>query len=79
MALSIKIEKQRILKPYLGGWRHKSTRIEYVNAASQTGPPSKKIWENTYSIAVQCVQTKDEATQSLRHYATQMWRYYLNT
>ncbi|GAB1865111.1 IQ and ubiquitin-like domain-containing protein [Camponotus japonicus] len=76
MALPVEIEKQRILKPYLGGWRHKITGIEYINAASQTGPLSKQIsWENTYSRAVQCVQTKDEATQSLHHCATQMWRH----
>lgn len=76
MALPVEIEKQRILKPYLGGWRHKITGIEYINAASQTGSLSKQIsWENTYSRAVQCVQTKDEATQSLHHCATQMWRY----
>lgn len=76
MALSVKIEKQRILKPYLGGWRHKIIGIVYINAVSQTGPLSKQIsWENIHSKAVQCVQTKDGATQSLHHCATQMWRY----
>ncbi|XP_029165079.1 IQ and ubiquitin-like domain-containing protein [Nylanderia fulva] len=78
MTLSIKIERQKILKPYLGGWRHKITGIEYVNAASQTGPLPKQIsWQNTCSRAVQCMQMKDGATQSLRHCATQMWRYYI--
>lgn len=76
MILSVGIEKQRILKPYLGGWRHKITGVKYVNATSQTGPLSKReSWKNTYSRAVQCVETNDKATQSLRHCATQMWRY----
>ncbi|KAL6264441.1 hypothetical protein P5V15_004550 [Pogonomyrmex californicus] len=72
MVLSVAIKKQRILKPYLGGWRHKITGIKYVNATSQTLP--KREWKDTRSRAVQCVQTKDEETQSLRHCATQMWR-----
>ncbi|XP_012532008.2 IQ and ubiquitin-like domain-containing protein [Monomorium pharaonis] len=73
--MSVRIERQRILKPYLGGWRHKITGVKYVNATSQTGPLSKLVpWKNTYSRSVQCMQTKDEATQSLRHCATQMWR-----
>jgi len=76
MVLLVRIEKQRILKPYLGGWRHKITGVEYVNATSQTGPLSKQgPWKNTCSRSVQCVQTNDRATQSLRHRATQMWRY----
>lgn len=75
MALSVEIKKQRIIKPYLGGWRHKITGIEYLNAASQTGPLPKQVsWKNTCSRAIQCVQTKDGAAQSLRHCATQMWR-----
>lgn len=69
-------ENERILKPFLGGWRHKITGIEYVDAASQTGPLPKRVsWENTCSRAVQYVQTRNEATQSLCHRATQMWRY----
>ncbi|XP_072744652.1 IQ motif and ubiquitin-like domain-containing protein [Anoplolepis gracilipes] len=75
MALSVKIEKRTILKPYLGGWRHKITGIEYVNATSQTGPLSKQVsLKNICSRAVQCVQTKNGATQALRHRATQMSR-----
>ncbi|XP_020295604.1 IQ and ubiquitin-like domain-containing protein isoform X2 [Pseudomyrmex gracilis] len=75
MVLSNGIEDQKIPKPYLGGWRHKITGIEYVNAASQTGPPPRQISRNNVcSRAVQCVQTKDGVTQSLRHRATQMWR-----
>lgn len=75
MISSVKIKKQRIFKPYLGGWRHKITRVKYVNATSQTGPLSKQeSWKNMCSRAVQCVQTNDRATQSLCHRATQMWR-----
>ncbi|XP_018049820.1 PREDICTED: IQ and ubiquitin-like domain-containing protein [Atta colombica] len=73
--MTLPIEKQKILKPYLGGWQHKITGVKYVNAASQTGPLSKRDpRKNTYCKAVQCVQTNDGATQSLRHHATQMWR-----
>ncbi|XP_018403964.1 PREDICTED: IQ and ubiquitin-like domain-containing protein [Cyphomyrmex costatus] len=76
MTLLVGIDKQRILKPYLGGWRHKITGVTYLNAASQTGPLSKRgPRKNTCSRAVQCVQTNDGATQTLHHRATQMWRY----
>lgn len=76
MNSSVKIEKQLILKPYLGGWRHKITGVQYVNATSQTGPLSKQeLWKNMCSRTVQCVQTNDRVTQSSRHHATQMWRY----
>ncbi|EZA49289.1 hypothetical protein DMN91_001508 [Ooceraea biroi] len=71
----VQIEKQTVRKPYLGGWRHKITETEYLNAATQTGPPPKRIpWKDTRSRMVQTVQTTDEATQSLRHRVTQMWR-----
>lgn len=71
-----KIKNERILKPFLGGYRHKITGIEYVNAASQTGPLPKRVsWENAYSRTVQHVQTKDAATKPLCHRATQMSRY----
>ncbi|XP_011706277.1 PREDICTED: IQ and ubiquitin-like domain-containing protein [Wasmannia auropunctata] len=69
------MKKQRIFKSYLGGWRHKITGVEYVNATSQTGPlPKRGPRKNTCSRAVQCVRTNDGATQSLRDRATQMWR-----
>ncbi|EGI58121.1 PREDICTED: IQ and ubiquitin-like domain-containing protein [Acromyrmex echinatior] len=72
---SVRIEKQRIFKPYLGGWQHKITGVKYVNAESQTGPLSKRgPRKNINCRAIQCVQTNDEATQSLRHRATQMLR-----
>ncbi|XP_012232553.2 IQ motif and ubiquitin-like domain-containing protein [Linepithema humile] len=67
-----KTENERFFKSFL---RHKITRIEYVDAASQTKPsPKRVLLENTCSRAVQCVQTKNEATQPLRYHATQMWR-----
>lgn len=76
MTLSAVIENRNIRKPYLGGWRHKITGIEYVNATSQTGPlPKRVLQENTCSRAVQFVQTKNGVAQSLCHRATQMWRY----
>lgn len=76
MISSDEVKKQRIIKPYLGGWRHKITGVKYVNATSQTEPLSKRrLFKNTCSRAVQCVQTNDRATQSSRHRATQMWRY----
>ncbi|KZC10890.1 PREDICTED: IQ and ubiquitin-like domain-containing protein [Dufourea novaeangliae] len=67
------IEDRRIKKPYLGGWRHKITRSEYLNAESQTGPrkmPSKtKCSKMTQYIAV-----TDVETQTPCHHPTQMWR-----
>ncbi|EFN80348.1 IQ and ubiquitin-like domain-containing protein [Harpegnathos saltator] len=68
------MEKQAIFKPYLGGWRHKVTGVEYLNATSQTGPLRKQTSRNTCSRMVQCVRTKDGTTQTLCHHATQMWR-----
>ncbi|KYN40172.1 IQ and ubiquitin-like domain-containing protein [Trachymyrmex septentrionalis] len=75
MTLSVRIEKQRISKPYLGGWQHKITGVKYVNADSQTGPlPKQGPRKNTCCRAIQCIPTNDGATQSLRHHVTQMWR-----
>lgn len=76
MNLSVEMEKQGTFKPYLGGWRHKVTGVEYLNAASQTGPLRKQpSSRDTCSRMVQCVKTKDGVTQTLCHRATQMWRY----
>ncbi|XP_014487996.1 PREDICTED: IQ and ubiquitin-like domain-containing protein [Dinoponera quadriceps] len=67
------MEKQ--FKPYLGGWRHKVTGVEYLNAASQTRPLRKQSpSRSTCSRMVQCIKTKEGATQTLCHRATQMWR-----
>nr|XP_034172520.1 IQ and ubiquitin-like domain-containing protein [Osmia lignaria] len=68
-----KIEDRRIKKPYLGGWRHKITKLEYLNAASQTGPlrmPKRK----TCSRMVQYIATLETSTQTPCHHPTQMWR-----
>lgn len=72
------MEKQGIVKPYLGGWRHKVTGVKYLNATSQTGPLRKQS-ENTCSRMVQCVETEDGTTQTLCQRATQMWRYNIFT
>ena len=74
----IKNEKAdtKIKKPFLGGWRNKLNGNEYLNAVSQTGPPLKKIpWCCVFSKEVQCIETKEKSVQSIRHRATQMWRY----
>ncbi|KAK2582166.1 hypothetical protein KPH14_004524 [Odynerus spinipes] len=69
------IEDRKIAKPYLGGWQHKLTGTQYLNAASQTGPPPKNVsWHDCCSIGVQSVDMKDESTQSPYDRATQMWR-----
>ncbi|CAK9830941.1 IQ and ubiquitin-like domain-containing protein [Anthophora retusa] len=69
----LKVEDRRIRKPYLGGWRHKLTKIEYLNAESQTGPlrmPAKE----TCSKKVQYISWTDVFTQTPCHHPTQMWR-----
>ncbi|XP_003705049.2 IQ motif and ubiquitin-like domain-containing protein isoform X1 [Megachile rotundata] len=70
---SWKTEDRRIKKPYLGGWRHKITKLEYLNAESQTGPlrmPKK----NTCSRMVQYIATVEVSTQTPCRHPTQMWR-----
>lgn len=72
------IEKKlkKCKKPFLGGWRHKINGCEYFNAASQTGPPAKKVqWSSMVSRQVQCVESKENSTQSVRHQISQTWRY----
>ncbi|XP_015127513.1 IQ and ubiquitin-like domain-containing protein [Diachasma alloeum] len=61
-------------KPYLGGWRHKITGVIYLNAACQTGPPSKSNLGNLRSRSAQCIDTRDATDQSNTDVSTQMWR-----
>lgn len=62
-------------KPFIGGWRHKVNGTEYLNATSQTGPAPKKIqWSSMISKKVQCTETKENFTQSVRHQISQTWR-----
>ena len=69
-------KEEKTKKPFLGGWRHKLNGTEFFNAVSQTGPPPKKVPSCCMlSREVQCVETKENFSQSTRHRATQMWRY----
>lgn len=75
MVLITEIEDRKIVKPYLGGWRHKITDTKYLNGASQTGPPPKNLsCHDCCSVAIQTVEIKDGTTQSPYDRATQMWR-----
>jgi hypothetical protein len=37
----VKVERQVVKKPFLGGYRHRDTGVEYHNAAVQTAPPPR--------------------------------------
>ncbi|XP_076245970.1 uncharacterized protein LOC143186282 [Calliopsis andreniformis] len=70
---SVEIEDRKIEKPYLGGWRHKISKVEYLNAESQTGPlrmPAKE----TCSKKVQYIAVEEVGTQTRCDHPTQMWR-----
>nr|XP_033328950.1 IQ and ubiquitin-like domain-containing protein [Megalopta genalis] len=67
------VEDRRIEKPYLGGWRHKATKLEYLNAESQTGP-RKMPFKDTCSKMTQYITVTDVETQTPCHHPTQMWR-----
>lgn len=71
---SVEVEDRRIKKPYLGGWKHKITQVEYLNAESQTGPLRKSEKEKC-SKKVQYISWTDVFTQTPCVHPTQMWRY----
>ncbi|KAF3426991.1 hypothetical protein E2986_08447 [Frieseomelitta varia] len=70
---SMEVEDRRIKKPYLGGWKHKFTQTEYLNAESQTDPPKKPDIEKC-SKEVQYISWSDVCTQTPCDHPTQMWR-----
>ncbi|XP_046435256.1 IQ and ubiquitin-like domain-containing protein [Neodiprion fabricii] len=75
MVLVVEVEDRTIKKPYLGGWRHKITGVQYLNANSQTGPRQKRIpWNSQCTRPIQTVETKTRFTETPVHRATQMWR-----
>lgn len=70
---SVDIEDRRIKKPYLGGWKHKITQVEYLNAESQTGPLIRNSKEKC-SKKVQYISWTEVSTQTPYHQSTQMAR-----
>ncbi|XP_011298592.1 IQ and ubiquitin-like domain-containing protein [Fopius arisanus] len=74
MSLTVKVSDRRMAKPYLGGWRHRITGVIYLNAACQTGPPSRSNFESLRSRSVQCIDTRYATAQSNTDVSTQMWR-----
>lgn len=71
---SIEIEDRRVKKPYLGGWKHKITQVEYLNAESQTGPLIRKPLKEKCSKEVQYISWTEISTQTPYHHSTQMAR-----
>jgi len=71
--ISVKIVDRSPKKPFLGGFRHKLTGVEYLNASCQTF--SKKILASTvekFSRDTQTVATKTYAQQTFNDTSTQM-------
>ena len=38
---SVEVQRARLAKPFLGGYRHRTTALEYHHAATQTVPKSR--------------------------------------
>ncbi|XP_026674849.1 IQ and ubiquitin-like domain-containing protein [Ceratina calcarata] len=69
----VQVEDRKIKKPYLGGWKHKITGVEYLNAESQTGPLRQSLKQKC-SRKVQYIAWADVCTQTPCNHPTQMWR-----
>jgi len=39
----VEVERSTRKKPYLGGYRHKQTGVEFHHASAQTGPKARAI------------------------------------
>jgi len=71
--LQVEILNSSIKKPFLGGFRHKLTGAEYVNASCQTYP--KKILDNgieKFNRDTQTVITRSQVQQTHNNTSTQM-------
>lgn len=58
----VEIDNRQILKPFLGGFRDPTTKIEYHNASTQTGP--MKVFR--HPILTRDTQTEAHLVRSLR-------------
>lgn len=80
----VEIEKKSCQKEWLGGYRHKHSRVEYHHAETQTDPRRAKVFEYTESgeriplLFHRDTQTpfklKDVSVDTTNNKATQMWR-----
>eukprot|EP00026_Physarum_polycephalum_P009726 Phypoly_transcript_09860.p1 GENE.Phypoly_transcript_09860~~Phypoly_transcript_09860.p1 ORF type:complete len:436 (+),score=95.01 Phypoly_transcript_09860:40-1308(+) len=73
------IEWDTIKKPFLGGFRHKQTGVEYHHASTQTYRPTslrvlQKMLITKYHRDTQTTETAHNKTQPLRECGTQMAR-----
>ena len=70
------VQKCKFSKPFLGGYRHKGTAIEYHNAGSQTTKPSLQtiLSKDVVQRETQTYFTKNILQQTISDAATQMVR-----
>lgn len=71
----VRVEKVKMKKPFLGGYRHKETGVQYHNAAAQTLPikrPAKGV--ELFQRETQTVKTRNKYQQVTVDAATQMDR-----
>lgn len=61
--VTVEIEDRKIDKPFLGGFVHKNTLVEYHDGYSQTGPRAPKV-------PPEMMNHRDTQTYSLRHRKT---------
>lgn len=75
--LLVAIERATEGKPYMGGFRHRLSGVEYHHAATQTPTLRKKPWEGRapkLSRDTQTVEVITRSAQTLREASTQMER-----
>lgn len=71
--ITVEIEDRRIPKPYLGGYRHIESEIEFHHATTQSGPKFPKVEPyNTYHRDTQTIQTRNRLIEQAYSRATQM-------
>lgn len=69
----VEVERSTVKKPFLGGFKHKQTGVEYHNASAQTGKKSRPVSDvERYCRDTQTYQMKHIRQQTTEDTATQM-------
>lgn len=69
----VEVERSTVKKPYLGGFKHKQTGVEYHNASAQTGQKQRPVSDvERYCRDTQTYQMKHTRQQTTEDTSTQM-------
>ncbi|XP_063705927.1 IQ and ubiquitin-like domain-containing protein [Culicoides brevitarsis] len=73
--LLVEIENRSIVKPFIGGYVHKKTGVEYHDAFSQTGPSDEKISKLQEKLTrdTQTVEVAVTGAETLLDHAVQVY------